>query len=482
MFGLTLSTDESLKDTRPSIPIVPERRTTRRQAAIAQGQFTAYFHNQYQDPPKPFQAIGGIDYITSLFGGRSADGKHGWALTDQQFLAERDLSRPDVELLANNGAQVECNDTYNASSAKALRSMKSMPIITTECHPAPYPTPLKSPIKRLEDIEKEKPLEEMPTVNDEEEDSFVEQIIARSPSKSISRIEDSVEALDELEDAIEALDVAALAEQIVSPAKPRKVTPPGRGPKGKVTLSREAAQRGVAEITKSGASSRSPSRKPAFSSLRLQSTPKASMVKKSLSMIFQHEQLKGDEIQRANRAVSPAVVAKKRPASMFVKGTEMSCNTQVEAAKRAPTRRPVSLLPPKEPNRSNKPVPLPTFELPGEAVARRLKEQREARNARREAGEMTLQPTRTVSAPRIKSSKAVTVSNFELPGEAYSRRKKEAHDAKLKAQEEEERKRREVSCLIISALETSANICEVQSKTIYVTTRNHHESNSSKQN
>lgn len=44
---------------------------------------------------------------------------------------------------------------------------------------------------------------------------------------------------------------------------------------------------------------------------------------------------------------------------------------------------------------------------------------------------------------RTKSARAPTRPTFELPGEAISRRKREEHQAQLKAQEEEERKRRE---------------------------------------
>jgi hypothetical protein len=47
------------------------------------------------------------------------------------------------------------------------------------------------------------------------------------------------------------------------------------------------------------------------------------------------------------------------------------------------------------------------------------------------------------SKPHFKSAKPPTRSTFELPGEAISRKKREDHEAKLRAQEEEERKRRE---------------------------------------
>ena len=77
-------------------------------------------------------------------------------------------------------------------------------------------------------------------------------------------------------------------------------------------------------------------------------------------------------------------------------------------------------------------------------MARKLKEQREARKAQRESSD---EGSTTVKAPapatKVKSAKPPTKPTFELPGEALSRKKREAHEARLKAQEEEERKRRE---------------------------------------
>ncbi|KAK7229120.1 hypothetical protein V2G26_001290 [Clonostachys chloroleuca] len=87
---------------------------------------------------------------------------------------------------------------------------------------------------------------------------------------------------------------------------------------------------------------------------------------------------------------------------------------------------------------STKPLTVPNFELPGEAVARRLKEQREARRAQQSTA-----PKAYVAPPRPKSDKPLTKPSFELPGEAISRRKREEREARLKAQEEEDRKKRE---------------------------------------
>lgn len=61
---------------------------------------------------------------------------------------------------------------------------------------------------------------------------------------------------------------------------------------------------------------------------------------------------------------------------------------------------------------------------------RKLKEQREARLAH-EPSDEALQPSRVVSATRVKSTKPLTKPAFELPSEALSKKKKEAQEARL---------------------------------------------------
>ncbi|KAJ0345865.1 hypothetical protein KNSL1_007989 [Colletotrichum chrysophilum] len=125
-------------------------------------------------------------------------------------------------------------------------------------------------------------------------------------------------------------------------------------------------------------------------------------------------------------------------------------------AKATPTRssvsRPTSLLPP---IKSTKPPTKPSFELPGEAVARRLKEQREARQAQQAQDKAA---AAAAEAPqRRKSTKALTRPTFELPGEAISKRKREDREARLRQQEEDERKRREFKARPIRAKLNSAS-------------------------
>ncbi|KAF6821256.1 carboxylesterase family protein [Colletotrichum sojae] len=224
---------------------------------------------------------------------------------------------------------------------------------------------------------------------------------SRSTSASSqSRIEDSVEALDRLEEELEAIDAA------ISPSKSRQTR----------ALTHESAAAGDAAVRRSGSIMR-----------RAQA---ASVGNKSSSSEKRGVPRKSVVTANADGG-SPAKTPARKPT----------------------VSRPTSLLPPKPPVRSSKPPTKPSFELPGEAVARRIKEQREARLAQ-QAQEKTV----AAAIPqRTRSTKAPTRPNFELPGEAISRRKREEREARLKAQEEEERRRREFKARPIKANLASAS-------------------------
>ncbi|TAQ84755.1 hypothetical protein B7494_g6912 [Chlorociboria aeruginascens] len=255
-------------------------------------------------------------------------------------------------------------------------------------------SPTRSPAKTLDEVERVCKKEQTATpIFHADEDSFIEQIISRSPAKFSPRIEDSVEALDQLEEAIEA----ALANKIL-PVEEVKMGPaPTQNSKAK------------------------PKPKTGSATMRVKSTaPRQSVLKKSRSMTFKTDNR--DDTQTS-----------------FQSGS-----TESVPAKKVPVKRPNSLLPPKQTVRSLKPVTRPTFELPGEAVARQLKEKREARIAQQQSNEETVvKHAPSVSAPKIKSTKPPTKPAFELPGEAISRKKREAQKARLKAQEEDDQKRRQ---------------------------------------
>ncbi|KAH8678094.1 hypothetical protein BX600DRAFT_507066 [Xylariales sp. PMI_506] len=227
--------------------------------------------------------------------------------------------------------------------------------------------------------------------------NLVENTPSKSPGRPVSRIEDSVAALDELEEQLEAFHVAA----DVSPAREAAAKPPAQPIPADTTQS----PRNLAQPPRS-------SPRPGSSMLKVKPMPSRSSpsARRSVSMIF----LDSPKLKEEDKALLQAPPKKAAPKPLS------------------------SLLPPKQVAKSARAPTIPSFELPGEAVARRLKEQKEARRS--------MGATVGSASPnlrRIKSVKPPTRSTFELPGEAISRRKREAHEAQLKAQEEEERKRRE---------------------------------------
>ncbi|KAF9693582.1 hypothetical protein EKO04_008235 [Ascochyta lentis] len=103
----------------------------------------------------------------------------------------------------------------------------------------------------------------------------------------------------------------------------------------------------------------------------------------------------------------------------------------------APKQRPISMPPPPK---STKPPTVPSFQLPGEATAARLKAQKEERLKRmEEAGGAEKVTTRPISMPPPpKSTKPPTKANFQLPGEATAARLKAQKEERLKRMEEAE--------------------------------------------
>ncbi|TQV91696.1 carboxylesterase family protein [Cordyceps javanica] len=209
---------------------------------------------------------------------------------------------------------------------------------------------------------------------------------SRTGSFSVPRIEDSLEELDKLEEQLEA--VGALAKI--------KTAAPSDG----------VARSPAAKSTGGSPSVQSMTQRASVMNLSNKSSQKS--LRRSASMTLR---------QKNQQPATPPTKKPDSPAS-------------------GSTRRSVASTPSRSPTaKSTKQPTVPKFELPGEAVARRLKEQREARQALLEKNQKaTVAPAK----PRT-----VTKPSFELPGEAISRRKREQHEAKLRAEEEEMRRKRE---------------------------------------
>lgn len=409
-------------------PSLPSVRLTRHQLAMQQaGQYPSV---SLDDNSSSSSALAQRDSFITLFGGRRPAVRPRRiplpserffdyeSMTDQNlYIAEAELmkQRQDSEPASKEINVNVCGETKGFSEDNSQHNQ----IHVTES----IRTPTKQSVKTLEEVEEAFSEEKsVASIEVEREDSFVEQITCRSPAKPVSRIEDSVEALDQLEEALEALDQAAQPERMASPKKPRKkVEPTAAAPVPKALREKvNAAAKSVAQASQKSSPPKRQPPKTGYASMRVKPTaPKQRpSIKKATSMIFKPVAAESDKALPAEVKVQPAG--------------------------KAPAKRPISLLPPKEPTKSTKPPTRPSFELPGEAVARRLKEQREARLAQRESSEDNSHTSRAVSGPKtIKSTKPPTKSTFELPGEALSRKKREAHEARLKAQEEEDRKRRE---------------------------------------
>ncbi|KAI1297378.1 hypothetical protein F5Y03DRAFT_369812 [Xylaria venustula] len=234
------------------------------------------------------------------------------------------------------------------------------------------------------------------------DDSLAESMASLSLRDSVTRIEDSFEALDILEDQLEAFDKVTGFNHFIPKEQP-------------LSNRSHAVENGLAvpgpSVRFATPQPQHTFTRPSSASLRVRpaTEPRRTALRKSTSMNLDSHKLRAEEKPLIQHSVT---------------------STTAKGAAEPPQQNPVA--------KSNKQRTVPTFELPGEAVAQQLKEKREARLASQRA----TQPTAS-SLRRAKSAKLPTRPTFELPGEAISRRKREEHQAQLKAQEEEERKRRE---------------------------------------
>lgn len=218
------------------------------------------------------------------------------------------------------------------------------------------------------------------------EDERMESTRLFSPIPSpASRIEDSVEALDKLEDELEAVTDLAQIHRMLSPVDTRR-----------------PSIASIHRTPKAAPPQRTSSKRTGASTVRLKDIDRSSTLRKSSSMSF---------------AEDKAAAKKKGTAS-----------------------RPASLLPPRPPAKSNKAPTVASFELPGEAVARRLKEQRASRLSQQNNSEYaaSMDDFRAASPPnaRARSTRTSTRAASEVPDEATSHRKRKELETKRRAQEE----------------------------------------------
>lgn len=129
--------------------------------------------------------------------------------------------------------------------------------------------------------------------------------------------------------------------------------------------------------------------------------------------------------------------------SSSTKDPDQSAGRTLPTATLRKVARPASLAPPKPIHKAKKQPTISTFELPGERVARELKEKKAARLSMQIDPQKTAEASSPQRTRSIRSSRPPTVPNFELPGERYSRQKKERLEQKIREEEEEMRRRRQ---------------------------------------
>ncbi|KAF1849912.1 uncharacterized protein K460DRAFT_411711 [Cucurbitaria berberidis CBS 394.84] len=273
---------------------------------------------------------------------------------------------------------------------------------------------------------------------------------SRSPSKSPMRIEESIEAIDALEEALENVEAVTSFDHLSDEKSPRKkaLSKPAdtTSARGKTPSKTPLATSRVSRTP----SATPKSIKPTKTSLARASSVRVAAskdVKKgptetidylavkrrpiSLSFPTPPPPPKGRPPTRATFQLSSDAVAQKLKADK-----EERLKRQAEGV---PKQRPISMPPPP---RSTKPPTKSNFQLPGDKIAAELKARKEERLKREaEAPQQSGAPRapRPISMPpQPKSTKPLTKADFQLPGAAVAEKLKAQKEERLRRQEETE--------------------------------------------
>lgn len=185
----------------------------------------------------------------------------------------------------------------------------------------------------------------------------------------------------------------------------------------------------------SSAASEAESKKPVRKSSVRQSTlgRQSSVVRKSMAPPpSRPEPSTSAAIKRTSSVKRSSVRPSMAPRAGSSQSTERGAPANIPHSKSRPMS--MSFPTPPPPPKSSKAPTRSTFQLPGEAIAAKLKAEKEERLRRQAESGTTAKPTYK-PPPVPKSTKAPTRSTFQLPGEAIA--------AKLKAEKEERQKRQE---------------------------------------
>ena len=221
-------------------------------------------------------------------------------------------------------------------------------------------------------------IETLPAQVDNKEDSFAERIRTRTPGKRISRIEDSVDALDALEEEIEKIDgsIPGGADDLKSLVKAKKQaksqpTKTDKKVSGSVRSKQDTVIQKKIAVRRLSTAAKSARPNPSTGTVKTGTRPSTSLAQQKPEVPIQD------------------------PAPTRAMGQPTSQGTlkkRVSSVHKAPF----------QPHKSTKPPTRASFELPGEAFARNLKEQREQRLKREEE---------EVPKPRVFKARPVRISH-----------------------------------------------------------------------
>ena len=256
-----------------------------------------------------------------------------------------------------------------------------------------------------------------PEMETQKEDSFVEAIISRSPNKTIIRIEDSVAEMDALDDAIEKVS------EILPVLEERDLTSP--------TITRDAVKSsGVPDTERKPSPATTLEAKPTTRAPEVCPPPTKTASKAIRSSTSRPSTL------RVNRTARPSVLPPQTRAvsttassfsfdrtrvSLSASPAKVQPNTAQKARKTITTTSLSTSKPGFVPAKSTKATTTSSFTLPGEAIAAKLKAQREERQkheeeaAAKEAGKKVA--SRPTTAPKMRSRLSTTLAPAIKPRE-----------------------------------------------------------------
>ncbi|KAJ4343994.1 hypothetical protein N0V95_006450 [Ascochyta clinopodiicola] len=261
---------------------------------------------------------------------------------------------------------------------------------------------------------------------------------SRSLSKSPMRLEESISAIDRLEEDLEDIGKAIPDFGHTDDEKPLRKPQPGEATGTPIVRGKTSSQTPIGTPAKTPAktatrtSAKTASKTPSKTPVKAPTTAKAPVAAKA-PVPTRISRLPST----APKSVKPTTTSLGRANSVRTAPSKDVRKPSTDTADYlASKRRPISLsFPTPPPPPKGKAPTKPTFHLSSENVAAKLKAQKEER-LKREAEGLTAPKQRPISMPPPpKSTKAPTVPSFVLPGEATA--------ARLKAQKEERLKRME---------------------------------------